>query len=1484
MALAVVNPHGKIRDPRWIEPAAVTLSAEKLDTGTKAPLADAAKHFLATRGGEWEFVVEPRTDRALLIQGSGIPWLPGRGNQLRTGPTELTIEALDPMARQLIEDHAALLQPSVGELELDLKTSSIRQRGRLISIYYRWKIDGVPVEHARVFVRSNHGNVTQMGAPYVGLAVVETKPAIDSAQAIQAALQYSGDDELYRIVEQPELWIQPEALGAKLGYRLIWKFVYQLPQSVARWEVRVDALSSAIVGFRDITNYGRAWGGVYERGVGDGVEVLVPFPAVSVSSNGSPFITDSAGFFPFTGGSVASGLNGPIFNTNCQGCSNPSQPNVSTSVGSGRIDFGLGGSDQLGNGLSTPADRNAGYHLTQVRRLGQKWLPALGWLNSTITTNVNIANTCNATYGGNTVNFYRSGGGCNNTGEVSDVMHHEWGHGLDLNTRSGDGATGEATADVVAIHMSHSPLIGPYFRTDGSPVRNLDQFTSGRGFLSIANLNSKCPIAGSLGPLGYEVHCEGEIYGQVAWDLAVALTAKHGEHTGWRESERIFFNALPDSGGYLPGSSLPVYDAYINADDDDGNLANGTPNGDEIFAAFDAHGMANSNPGSSAACARPAQPTLIVTPSCDQFDLSWGAVPGVDHYEIFRAELRIDSTFFPVAEVTAGTTNYSDLEVSPALDYHYVVMAVDASDCESTVESPIFARLTAQPILGVTAAIDDDIPQGNRSGSADPGETVDLLVDLSNFGDSDGTSINGSIISTTPGVTLLASSSAWPAIPSGGAATNLDTLRFSTDDSVVSCGDRLAFEFVPTEASGCASQSSYFEVPLGVPATPIVDSFEFDSGWVADAGNSTTPAGAWVRGTPELTTYQPGNDASANGTDCWFTASNPTGDAEVDDVDRGQVVLLSPVYDLSGYGGATLRYSRWWSHSDPGADPGDFFRTEVSDDGGLSWRLVEKLDNNTVIASWTPVSFDLSALVEMTNQVQIRFIAADGMAVTSIVEAAVDDLSIDASLCDSTPACFDEPTFAGLQLAAQGESCAETTLNWASASSNCQNASIYYNVYRSTTPGFTPDASTLLATGLTTTSLNDSLLQPGQSYHYIVRAFDSRSGEDSNMVAQTIVAPTAPDLAAPIFSGLNGLQTIEGCGGAQLGWSAALETCSLPVVYEVHRSTAPGFTPDATTLVAQTTGTSYEDLASPGVEYSYIVRAADGAGNDDGNSIRLTASAGITDRVVQLETFESSGGGWSVVAPNDAATGSWEWGDPQGTSQQPEDDATPSGVNAWITGLPASFGGGNNDIDAGTTTLLSATYDSTGLVDPAVGYARWFTNDLGASPGNDPLVVEVSNDNGLSWLPLETINTGLPLAWNKAQVALDPILTSTDQMRFRFTAQDLGAGSLVEAGIDDFAVIDQNEGCNICATPVNVVGVIAVDRVGDDVFLDWSGDPAIGDRFAIYQLVGADFTDAIRIGTTNSRTFTHSGAILSADAFNYRVTAVDSCGNESLRD
>ena len=101
---------------------------------------------------------------------------------------------------------------------------------------------------------------------------------------------------------------------------------------------------------------------------------------------------------------------------------------------------------------NTRAARTSYYHLDVIKQKGRAYLPANNWLTNKLTDNVNINNTCNAYWNGS-VNFYRDGGGCRNTGEIQAVITHEWGHGLD---QTGCGLAGDQDKWVIESHLRHN--------------------------------------------------------------------------------------------------------------------------------------------------------------------------------------------------------------------------------------------------------------------------------------------------------------------------------------------------------------------------------------------------------------------------------------------------------------------------------------------------------------------------------------------------------------------------------------------------------------------------------------------------------------------------------------------------------------------------------------------------------------------------------------------------------------------------------------------------------------------------------------------------------------------------------------------------------------------------------------------------------------------------------------------------------------------
>jgi hypothetical protein len=118
----------------------------------------------------------------------------------------------------------------------------------------------------------------------------------------------------------------------------------------------------------------------------------------------------------------------------------------------------------------------------------------------------------------------------------------------------------------------------------------------------------------------------------------------------------------------------------------------------------------------------------------------------------------------------------------------------------------------------------------------------------------------------------------------------------------------------------------------------------------------------------------------------------------------------------------------------------------------------------------------------------------------------------------STGECFLLPTFGGVQTAASAATTTcGVTLVWNPAISSCAGGDVRYNVYRSTSAGFTPGPSNRIARCLGSASFADTAgLAYGTTYYYVVRAEDATTGhggpcrggnEDANL-ARALAAPT----------------------------------------------------------------------------------------------------------------------------------------------------------------------------------------------------------------------------------------------------------------------------------------------------------------------------------------------------------------------------------------
>jgi len=107
----------------------------------------------------------------------------------------------------------------------------------------------------------------------------------------------------------------------------------------------------------------------------------------------------------------------------------------------------------------------------------------------------------------------------------------------------------------------------------------------------------------------------------------------------------------------------------------------------------------------------------------------------------------------------------------------------------------------------------------------------------------------------------------------------------------------------------------------------------------------------------------------------------------------------------------------------------------------------------------------------------------------------------------------------------------------------------------------------------------------------------------------------------------------------------------------------------------------------------------------------------------------------------------------------------------------------DEDLDGGPTEILSPVFDATGVDNPQLTYARWFTND---DNDIDSLDIDLSNDGGATWTPVESV--GSSFGWTEVRHRISDFVTPTDQMRLRVQAADQPNDSVTEAAFDAVSV------------------------------------------------------------------------------------------------
>lgn len=210
---------------------------------------------------------------------------------------------------------------------------------------------------------------------------------------------------------------------------------------------------------------------------------------------------------------------------------------------------------------------------------------------------------------------------------------------------------------------------------------------------------------GCAGPLNHGCHCESSIAAQANWDLAKQLIAAEfngnvyadppgpAEVSGWQYMDRLWYLTRDIAvSGYSATGPFPEgttngctvtdwYSTYRFIDDDNGNLADGTPHADILFSAFDLHAMAcgaASDPNNQGlGCPAPIAASTASTCGADApVQLTWTPSADTTEYRVLRNTLGCGFGFTPVGTVGGSRTYFEDSEVAPDVTYYYSIQPV----------------------------------------------------------------------------------------------------------------------------------------------------------------------------------------------------------------------------------------------------------------------------------------------------------------------------------------------------------------------------------------------------------------------------------------------------------------------------------------------------------------------------------------------------------------------------------------------------------------------------------------------------------------------------------------------------------------------------------------------------------------------------------------------------------------------------------------
>jgi len=471
-------------------------------------------------------------------------------------------------AEGVLARHVALLAPGSAASDFVLVANDLSADIRSVGFVQHHR--GVPVHGGQISFRFKNDRLVVVANDALPNVAVDLRPADPVAATSRARAWITADiaGKSHVASARGGTIILPIFERGAVAYREVVRVDVEVEAPASKWAIYVDTRTGEPIARRQELLHEIA-GVVYRVPVRSPQDPRADFaaPFVDVVVDGAGTTTDGGGVFEFAG--PGQSLNSPVgpFVQVFNASGDLATQSFTAQPGSGAVWNPEG--DEV-----VDAQLNAFIHTSRVKSHVRAIDPSLAWLDSQIAVTVNIDDECNAFSDGDSINFYRASDNCENTGLLADVVHHEFGHSVHHQSLIDgvgffDTALSEGISDYLSMTLADDSGVARGFFFDDTPLRELDP----------PDYEYRWPEDNGA------VHDAGRIIGGALWDLRKLLVAKYGP-AGVTVTDRIWYESTR--------RAVDIPSMYVEAlvvDDDDGNLANGTPNACEINAAYGPHGL-----------------------------------------------------------------------------------------------------------------------------------------------------------------------------------------------------------------------------------------------------------------------------------------------------------------------------------------------------------------------------------------------------------------------------------------------------------------------------------------------------------------------------------------------------------------------------------------------------------------------------------------------------------------------------------------------------------------------------------------------------------------------------------------------------------------------------------------------------------------------------------------------------------------------------